>query len=96
MVIDLKWWVFTVPLNYYNTHREKFQKKNIIEKYLGKYCKIITKETSEGKTHAISGIIVNIDQDEDEIVVETFRGVFYLKIETILKIKPRRRLKRYN
>ena len=71
-------------------------KNDIIEKFLGKYCKIITQETREKKTHTITGIIADYDQDDDIIVIESTKGVFYLKVNTILKIKPRKRLKRYN
>ncbi len=71
-------------------------KNDIIEKFLGKYCKIISKDIREKKTHAISGIIANFDQDDDLIVVETTKGVFYLKADTILNIKPRKKLRRYN
>jgi len=94
IIIDLKWWVFTALLIFYNIYRKNFKKKDIIEKSLGKYCKIITKETREGKTHTISGIISGIDQDEGEIVMEATKGVFYLKVDTIKSIKPRKRFGR--
>ena len=71
-------------------------KDDIIGKFLGKYCKIVTKDIREKKTHTISGIIANFGQDDDLIVVETTKGVFYLKVDTILKIKPRKRVGRYN
>lgn len=69
-------------------------KKDIIDEFLGKYCKIITKESCEEKTHALTGVISDFDQDEGSIVIDSTRGLFYLKVDTILSIKPRERLER--
>ena len=67
-------------------------KKEIIDKFLGKYCKIITKETSGEKTHTITGVISDFDRDEGSIGIDSTKGLFYLRIDTILSIKPRERL----
>jgi hypothetical protein len=68
-------------------------KKDCIDMFLGKYCKIITKESDGEKTHAISGLISDFDQDDESIVIDSNRGIFYLKIDTILSITPRERLR---
>ena len=68
-------------------------KKDIIVKFLGKHCKVITKETCGEKTHSITGVISNFDQDEGSIRLDSARGLFYLKIDTILSIKPREKKK---
>ena len=68
-------------------------KRGIIDKFLGKYCKVITKESCEEKTHAITGVISDFDQDEGFIAIDSTRGLFYLKVDTILSIKPREKLR---
>ena len=69
-------------------------KKDIIDKFLGKYCKIIMKELDGEKTHAITGVISGFDQYDGSIVIDSARGIFYLKVDIILSIKPRERLER--
>ena len=61
-------------------------KNYIIAKFLGKLCKILIKDSSEEKTHTITGVISDFDQDEGTIAIETNRGLFYLKVDTIISI----------
>jgi len=67
-------------------------KKDSINEFLGKYCKTIIKGPCEEKTHVLTGVIPDFDQDEGSIVINSSRGVFYLNVDTILSIKPQEKL----
>jgi len=62
---------------------------NIIDKCIGKYCKIVTKEPGEEKANVVTGIIKDIDHDEGFVTIESNQGVNCLNIKTIVAIKPR-------
>ena len=62
---------------------------NIIDKCIGKYCKIVTKEPGEEKANVVTGIIRDIDHDEGFVTIESNQGVNCLNIKTIVAIKPR-------
>ena len=64
-------------------------KKNSMNRFIGKYCKIITKEPGEEKTRVITGIVRDIDYDDGFITIESKEGVGCLNIRTIEAIKPR-------
>jgi hypothetical protein len=66
---------------------EDFALKDIFNKYIGKNCKVITKENREEKTHTITVIVSDIDSEEGTITINTKKGIFYLNINTILSIK---------
>lgn len=62
---------------------------NIIDKCIGKYCKIVTKEPGEEKANVVTGIIKDIDHDEGFVTIESNQGINCLNIKTIVAIKPR-------
>ena len=62
---------------------------NIIDKCIGKYCKIVTKEPGEEKANVVTGIIKDIDHDEGFVTIESNQGVNCLNIKTIVAIKPK-------
>lgn len=62
---------------------------NIIDKCIGKYCKIVTKEPGDEKANVVTGIIKDIDHDEGFVTIESNQGVNCLNIKTIVAIKPR-------
>ena len=64
-------------------------KEDSVGKLIGKFCKIVTKEPGEEKTNAVTGMLLDFDQDSGFVVIESAKGVFYLNIETIVAIKPR-------
>jgi len=68
------------------------------EKYLGrligKYCKIVTKEPGEDKSHVITGLVKNIDHDDGFITIESWQGLGILNIKTIVAIKPKEQEKK--
>ena len=55
---------------------------NIIDKCIGKYCKIVTKEPGEEKANVVTGIIKDIDHDEGFVTIESNQGVSCLNIKT--------------
>lgn len=62
---------------------------NIIDKCIGKYCKIVTKEPGDEKANVVTGIIKDIDHDEGFVTIESNQGINCLNIKTIVAIKPR-------
>ena len=63
--------------------------RNIVDRCIGKYCKIVTKEPGEDKSHVITGLVKNIDHDEGFLTIESSQGLGLLNIKTIVAIKPR-------
>jgi len=64
---------------------------NIMNRCIGKYCKIVTKEPGEEKASVVTGIVKGIDHDEGFIVVESKEGTGLLSIKSIIAIKPRKK-----
>lgn len=61
-----------------------------VDKLIGKYCKIVTKEPGEGKAYVVTGIVKNIDHDAGFVTIESTQGLGCLGIKTIVAIKPRK------
>jgi hypothetical protein len=62
--------------------------KKCMDKLIGKYCKIVTKEPGEDRAHVIFGMVTEIDHDAGFILVESSQGLGCLSIKTIEAIKP--------
>jgi hypothetical protein len=62
--------------------------KKCMDKLIGRYCKIVTKEPGEDRAHVIFGIVTDIDHDSGFIVIESSQGLGCLNIKTIEAIKP--------
>ncbi len=60
-----------------------------MDRFKGKYCKIVSKEPDEEKVHAVVGTVKDIDHDEGLILIDSNRGTYVLSTETILAIKPK-------
>ena len=67
--------------------------RNIIDRCIGKYCKIVTKEPGEDKSHVVTGLVKNIDHDDGFITIESWQGLGVLNIDTIIAIKPKKQEK---
>ncbi len=63
-----------------------------LDRFVGKYCKIVTKEPGEEKVRVSIGSITDIDHDAGFMIVESDQGSKFLKLESIVAIKPRRQL----
>ena len=61
-----------------------------MDKLIGKYCKIVTKEPGEEKANVVTGIVKDIDHDEGFITIESKQGLGILNIKSILAIKPKK------
>jgi hypothetical protein len=64
-------------------------KENSMDRLIGKYCKIVTKEPGEERLHVVTGIVKEIVHDEGFIVIESNQGVGCLNLKTIVAIKPK-------
>ena len=62
--------------------------RKIIDKLIGRYCKIVTREPGEDRAHVIFGIVTEIDHATGFIIVESNQGLGCLNIKTIEAIKP--------
>ena len=65
-----------------------------MDRLIGKYCKIITKEPGEDKSHVVTGLVKNIDHDDGFITIESWQGIDVLNIDTIIAIKPKKQEKK--
>ena len=67
-----------------------------VDKLIGKYCKIVTKEPGEKKANVVTGVVNEIDHKAGFIMIESNQGIGCLNMKTIVAIKPKKKLcKRY-
>lgn len=66
-------------------------KGKTVDRFIGKYCKIVTNEPSEEKVRVSIGTVMDIDHDAGFIIVESDQESRFLDIESIVAIKPKRR-----
>jgi hypothetical protein len=62
-----------------------------MEKLIGKYCKIVTKEPGEDRASVVTGILEDVDYKDGFILVDSVQGLGCLRISTIIAIKPGRK-----
>ena len=62
-----------------------------MERLIGKYCKIVTKEPGEERASVVTGILEDVDYKDGFILVDSDQGLGCLRINTIIAIKPRRK-----
>ena len=67
-------------------------KRKSLDRFVDKYCKIVTKESGDKKVRVTVGIVKDINHDAGFMIVESDEGSIFLKIESIMAIKPRRKL----
>jgi hypothetical protein len=71
----------------------RFRKNNMnqrcVDKLIGKYCKIVTKEPGDEKPYIIVGTVKDVDHDAGFITIESTQGLGCLSIKTIIAIKPK-------
>jgi len=61
-----------------------------MERLVGKYCKIVTKEPGEERASVVTGILEDVDYKDGFIMVNSKQGLGCLRINTIVAIKPGR------
>ena len=59
-----------------------------MERLIGKYCKIVTKEPGEDRASVVTGILEDVDYQDGFILVDSEQGLGCLRINTIVAIKP--------
>ena len=62
--------------------------KKYMERFVGKYCKIVTKEPGEDRASVVTGILEDIDYEDGFILIDSEQGLGALRINTIIAIKP--------
>ena len=68
---------------------EEMEKK-YMERLVGKYCKIVTKEPGEERASVVTGVLEDVDYKDGFILVNSKQGLGCLRINTIIAIKPGR------
>ncbi len=68
--------------------------KKYMERLIGKYCKIVTKEPGESRASVITGTLEDVDYKDGFILVDSEQGLGCLRINTIIAIKPGNKHKR--
>src|SRR4030043_868375 len=63
-------------------------KGKYMERLVGKYCKIVTKEPGETRANVINGVLEDVDYKDGFILVDSSQGLGCLRIDTIIAIKP--------
>ena len=64
-----------------------------MDRLIGKYCKIVTKEPGEKKATVVTGIVNEVDYEAGFLMIESSQGVGCLSIKTIVAIKPKKKLR---
>ena len=59
-----------------------------MDRLVGKYCKIVTKEPGEERASVVTGILEDVDYKDGFILVNSSQGLGCLRINTIVAIKP--------
>ncbi len=62
--------------------------KRYMERLVGRYCKIVTKEPGEERASVVTGILEDVDYKDGFIMVDSSQGLGCLRIDTIVAIKP--------
>jgi flagellin FlaB len=62
--------------------------KKYMERLVGKYCKIVTKEPGEQRASVVTGTLEDVDYKDGFILVDSEQGLGCLRINTIIAIKP--------
>ena len=68
--------------------------KKYMERLIGKYCKIVTKEPGEERASVVTGTLEDVDYQDGFILVDSEQGLGCLRINTIIAIKPGRKHKK--
>ena len=65
--------------------------RKYLERLVGKYCKIVTKEPGESRASIVTGILEDVDYKDGFILVDSEQGLGCLRISTVVAIKPGKR-----
>jgi len=62
--------------------------RKYMNRLVGKYCKIVTKEPGDQRVSVVTGILEEVDHKDGFILIDSSQGLGVLKINTIVAIKP--------
>jgi archaeal flagellin FlaB len=62
--------------------------KRYMERLVGKYCKIVTKEPGEDRASVVTGVLEDVDYKDGFIMVDSSQGLGCLRMDTVIAIKP--------
>jgi archaeal flagellin FlaB len=62
--------------------------KKYMERLVGRYCKIVTKEPGDARVSVVTGILEDIDYKDGFIMIDSEQGLGCLSINTVIAIKP--------
>jgi len=62
--------------------------RKYMDRLVGKYCKIVTKEPGDKRVSVVTGILEEVDHKDGFILIDSSQGLGVLKINTIVAIKP--------
>ena len=79
-----------MPLELKGKEGVKKMEKKYMERLVGKYCKIVTKEPGEQRASVVTGTLEDVDYKDGFILVDSEQGLGCLRIDTIIAIKPGR------
>ena len=65
--------------------------KKYLERLVGKYCKIVTKEPGEDRASVVTGTLEDVDYQDGFVLINSQQGLGCLRINTIVAIKPGRK-----
>jgi hypothetical protein len=66
-------------------------KTNHLDKMIGQFCKIVTKEPGDLKAHVVTGTIHEIDHQTKQLMVKSSDGFYCLNIKAIVAMKPKKK-----
>lgn len=67
-----------------------------MQRLIGRYCKIVTKEPGEKRANVVTGTLEDVDYKDGFVLVDSEQGLGCLRINTIIAIKPGRQHKLEN
>jgi len=59
-----------------------------MERFVGRYCKVVTKEPGEDRATVTTGLLEDVDYKDGFILIDSQQGLGALAINTIIAIKP--------
>lgn len=62
--------------------------KRYMERFVGRYCKVVTKEPGEDRATVTTGLLEDVDYKDGFILIDSQQGLGALAINTIIAIKP--------
>ena len=62
--------------------------RKYLERLVGNFCKIVTKEPGDMRASVVTGTLENVDYEDGFILEDSNQGLGCLRIDTIVAIKP--------